>query len=527
MLLQKTPFVPNMDTNFTVEMIGRTSLDDLPIFGKAEDYFGPDAELEKNSRVISLEKALDLAVKHSHAYQNRKEELYVRALRLTLDRYDYAPLFAGGFKGRTSRSPAEVKSGVDDIVESDLSGDQNAGVNMLSRAGTRLATAFSTDFLRFISGDPRLTSSSALVGTLSQPLLRGAGYRIAAERLTQAERSFLYEMRDFTRYRKEFSVEIASSYYNVLQNRDAVRNSWRGFQNFKANVERERAFAQEGQRAKAQLGQLQQAELTAETKWISAVRVYRQSLDKFKIDIGLPVEADIILEDTELSQLQVVDPKLSLDDALEVALISRLDLETERDELIDAERHITVAKNSFMPQLDAVGSANVSGDGKSGFTTPRWNQYSWNAGFDLDLPLNRKAQRNNYRENLIKHERARRELSLSVDNIKLQLADDWRNLEQAKRNYEISELGIQIAANRVAEQELRQELGRGTARDLVDAQNDLIDSKNQRTSALVNHTVARLRFWRDIGVLIIKDNGQWDDINRDELVQEENEFSDN
>ncbi|MBA4147124.1 MAG: TolC family protein [Verrucomicrobia bacterium] len=526
-LAQKTPLVQNMDTNFTVEAQGKSALDDLPLFEKTEEYFGPDADLEMNARVISLEKALNLAVKQSHTYQNRKEDLYVRALRLTLERHEYAPLFSGRSRGRTSRSTTQVRGGVDQIVERDVTGDQNAGLRMLSRAGTRLATDFSTDFLRFITGDPRLTSSSALVGTLSQPLLRGSGARIAAERLTQAERSFLYSMRDFTRYRKEFSVDIASSYYNVLQNRDAVRNSWRGYQNFKANVERERAFAEVGLRARAQLEQLRQAELSAESKWINAVRVYRQSLDKFKIDIGLPVEADIVLDDSELNKLEVVDPQLALDEALEVALISRLDLETDRDELIDAERHISVAKNAFLPQLDAVGSANVSGNGRGGLSTPQWDRYRWNAGVDLDLPLNRKAQRNSYREAIIRHERAQRKLALAVDNIKLQLADDWRNLEQAKRNYEISEVGVAIAAGRVEEQDLRQKLGRGTARDMVDAQNDLIDSKNQRTSALVSHTVARLRFWRDIGILIIKENGEWDDVNRDDVVKQENEFSDN
>ena len=47
----------------------------------------------------------------------------------------------------------------------------------------------------------------------------------------------------------------------------------------------------------------------------------------------------------------------------------------------------------------------------------------------------------------------------------------------------------------------------------MDAQNDLIASKNQRTQALVNHTNARLQFWNDMGILYIKENGQWKEIN--------------
>jgi len=57
------------------------------------------------------------------------------------------------------------------------------------------------------------------------------------------------------------------------------------------------------------------------------------------------------------------------------------------------------------------------------------------------------------------------------------------------------------------------DLGRGEALNQVDAQNALIDSKNQRTLALVTHTIARLQFWKNMGILYIKENGQWEELN--------------
>jgi len=39
----------------------------------------------------------------------------------------------------------------------------------------------------------------------------------------------------------------------------------------------------------------------------------------------------------------------------------------------------------------------------------------------------------------------------------------------------------------------------------------LSSSKNQRTQALVTHTIARLQFWDNLGILYIKDNGQWEE----------------
>ena len=55
------------------------------------------------------------------------------------------------------------------------------------------------------------------------------------------------------------------------------------------------------------------------------------------------------------------------------------------------------------------------------------------------------------------------------------------------------------------------DLGRGVTRDLLDAQADLIAARNNRTAAIVAHSIARLRYWRDMGLLHIRDDGAWDE----------------
>ena len=98
------------------------------------------------------------------------------------------------------------------------------------------------------------------------------------------------------------------------------------------------------------------------------------------------------------------------------------------------------------------------------------------------------------------------------DEIELQVRESWRTLEQARRTYQISEIGVKLAERRVEEQELLAELGRAKAQDQVDAQNALVSSMDQRTQALVTHTIARLQFWNNMGILYIKDNGQWEEV---------------
>lgn len=527
---QKTPQVPNMDPHFTIEQTKALSLEGLPEMTEIEEALGADGEAERGAKMISLERALDIAVTHSRTYQTQKEQLYLQGLALTLARHQFAPIFSARGQGDYQVTTEEVRVGIDaltgapraiaaqdaSLVEQHrLTGQGSAGATLLLRSGARLATSFTTDFLRYLSGDPRAVTSSQLGATLVQPLWRGAGYRVTMENLTQSERSLLYALRDFSQFRRDFSVQIATAYYGVLQNRDGVRNSYRGLQNFRRNVARERALAEEGLRAQASLGLLKQNELTTETSWINAIRSYKQSLDQFKIQLGLSTDARVVLDDNELTQLKIQHPDIAPESAQEVALKTRLDFYNARDRLEDSIRRIGIAADSLKAQVDLVGSAGINSKPgqRNGFALPDPDRYRWDAGLNVDLPFERVAQRNAYRTALIVREQTRRQLELTEDQIKFKIRDDWRALDQARRNYEIAEIGVELAARRVQEQDLRAELGRSTAREQVDAQNDLIAQKNLRTQALIGHTIARLQFWNDMGILFIKENGQWENAN--------------
>jgi outer membrane protein TolC len=523
----KTELVPNMDGRFTIEQTNQISLEGFPVVTNVPEFLGPDGGNESNACQLRLEDALALAVKHSRAYQTRKEQLYLSALSLTLARHQFAPIFsANGNANYVVQTEQAVTVGIDEItgepkvIVSDnlveqqrVSGVGTIGASWLIRDVGRITTAFTADFVRFVTGDQRLTTSSQISATFLRPLLRDAGFKQQTEALIQAERQLLYDLREFTRFRKDFSVQIATAYYGVLGGRDTVRNSYLNLQSSRKNAERTRALAQEGRTTTADLGRLEQQELSAESTWINGIRSYKQALDNFKIQLGLSVDTPLVLDDRELEALQIRHPEISVDDSVQVALAARLDYLNTKDQFEDAERRVGVAANLLKPRVDltAAVSANSNPNEDDHFTLPELDRYRWNAGLNIDPGLDRKAERNSYRGALISRNRAARSVVQQEDEIKLQVRDSWRTLDQAKRSYEISEIGVKLAERRVEEQNLLAEFGRAKAQDQVDAQNALVDSKNQRTQALVSHTIARLQFWNNMGILYIKDNGQWEE----------------
>src|SRR5690606_36540611 len=131
------------------------------------------------------------------------------------------------------------------------------------------------------------------------------------------------------------------------------------------------------------------------------------------------------------------------------ALVSRLDYLTARDSIEDSARRVTVAADALKPGLDLILAADVETIGQDNFQKLDFRNLDWSAGLDLDLPLDRKAERNALRTALIDQERAIRAFTLTQDTIKLDVRSGWRNLEQAKLAYEIAINSVELNKRRV------------------------------------------------------------------------------
>ena len=53
------------------------------------------------------------------------------------------------------------------------------------------------------------------------------------------------------------------------------------------------------------------------------------------------------------------------------------------------------------------------------------------------------------------------------------------------------------------------EAGRLTTRDVLESQDALLEAQNNVTDALVTHSIAKLTFFSDTGILQVKPDGMW------------------
>lgn len=454
---------------------------------------------------LNIDQALSYAASNSREYQSQKEELYLAALSLTGVRNSFGPNFSSTASGRARNQP-------DGDVRGTANLNQRISQNLTT--GGNYSLALANDLLQYFSGDPRKSAGSVISLNILQPLLRGAGSKIAAERLTQANRNVIYAIRDYHHFQNTFSIDIVINYLRLMQQKESVSNQYKNYISRKKNTEYLRARSVD--RASPQeVSDSEQGELQAKNSWINAKSRYQTSLDDFKITLGAPSSKKLNLTDTELDKLVksglqplVVNER----QAFNLALKNRLPLINDIDRFDDSKRQVVIAANQLKAQVNFIAAASLaSTDGR--IDKLNLNNLSSQVGVELNLPINRINERNDYRRSLIRFQSSVRSLSRTYDSLNNLIIRRVREVQQFKQNYEIQLNAVKLAENRVEGNRLRFQAGTIIFRRLSESQDDLISAQNAVTASLIDYLDARLQLYTDIGILDPNASNYWLDRN--------------
>lgn len=461
-----------------------------------------EAHEARGARELDLEGALEVALTSSRELRSAEEDYILSAISLLLARREFSPrLF-------NTTDLSLSGQGDDGRVDSTLRIMNELGVTRNLRSGGRVAASWVaslTEDLRSAASD-RTSNASSLVLSGDIPLLRGFG-RVAREGEIQAERDVVYAARTFERFRRSLLVDIATDYFNLLQSQASIANQVRQLRSFEA-LERQTA-------ARVDAGRLEEFELSIAANQVLSARAqlaslrenYTLALDRFKVRLGLPLEAPVRVLPVVFD---VPAPGATVDDATRWALDYRLDLQTTRDRMGDARRGVDVARNELRPDLDLRGSVTVptDTDERQGNLGPDPEDLSYEAGIRLSLPLDRDDERLRLRRAQIDLERSRRSYTLARDNVVLGARASVRSIDLARFQLELAERQVVVNKRRVLGQQLN--IDEIEPQTLVDTQNELLNAENARDQALTNLRVAVLNYLLTTGQMRVDQEGRFD-----------------
>ncbi len=461
---------------------------------------GLESETKEAERIepVSLARALSLGVQSNRDYLTRKENLYLTALRLAETRHAFSPLLSStlGF----------IFDG--DGLPEDKTTTFSAGVNMILPWGGSVALGGSSTYSDLENdGSPDSQSFSSGVSlSLVQPLLRGAGAEASHEALTSAERSMIYSVRDFELFREDFSIDVARRYYDLVQQAQSIENERRNLAELTFAEKQAQALFDVGRTRELDVLRARRNRLNADNRLIEALENYEAATDRFRIFLGLPTNVQVeILKGAP----EFILVNYDVDSAVEVALINRLDLITRREQLEDSERAVRIAKNGLLPDLDFNANVNLPAGPNASFSNQKFDSESLSVGLSLEVPVDRVNEASNYRRAEIALVQAKRSYDEFRDNLIVTVESAFRELERRKLSLDIQRQLIVDEQKNVRVAQLRFERGEIPNRDVVEAQQSLLDARNSLIREQVNYEIARLSLLRDLGIVFIDEQGMW------------------
>lgn len=215
--------------------------------------------------------------------------------------------------------------------------------------------------------------------------------------------------------------------------------------------------------------------------------------------------------------------------AFEIALANRLDFMNGRAALVDRWRQIQVTSDALQSNLTVTASGDIN-TARDNPVSLRPADGNFRMGLQFDAPFTRLVERNAYRSSLITYQQSRREFIQSRDSLQKGLRALVRTLEQRRRQLDIQRLAVSIALRRVDQTQLdlntpppqlapgaRAFISPTTAINLLSAQSSLQNTQNAFLAAWLNYYAAKLRLYRELGVMKLDEDGRWIETPLDDL----------
>lgn len=232
-----------------------------------------------------------------------------------------------------------------------------------------------------------------------------------------------------------------------------------------------------------------------------------------EVNDALLTQASIRLESIDLLAVDVGEPN-----AIETARTNRLDWMNARANLVDAWRKIEFEGNALQSGLNLLisGDLGTRGDNPAEFTADNGRL---RIGAEFDSPITRLAERNRYRETQIEFQRARRDYMRFEDEVSQSIRNTLRIIDLNQINFEVRRAAVLVAISQVTLARYRlnapappgaaNQVSPTTARDLVSALDDLLNSQNDLLNAWVSYEVLRLLLDFELGTMRLTPDGLW------------------
>ncbi|MCB5234852.1 MAG: TolC family protein [Candidatus Cloacimonetes bacterium] len=297
-------------------------------------------------------------------------------------------------------------------------------------------------------------------------------------------------------------LQTTQLFYATLLAKKVVEIQEEALATARAHLNRVQIFESEGQVSEFDLLRAQLEVAKMEPGLLKAQNDYELALEAFRKQIG--AEDKNFIPEGEFILPNI--PDISLDEAQEIAMQERTELELLNIATEIKQLTFNAERSNFMPNVAMNASASLysAADGYAIKKDDFGTQYSIGIGFSI--PIFTGLSNSN------KISYARHDLSLAKlqeentrDLIRLQIKQNHHKLTHAVQNYEVQEQNIRMAQRNLELAQVRFENQMGIQLEVFDAQTMLSSIKMQYIAAIYEVIAAERELTKSIGYKLVSE----------------------
>ena len=225
-----------------------------------------------------------------------------------------------------------------------------------------------------------------------------------------------------------------------------------------------------------------------------------QAENALKFYMGMPIETKIQLVQEDMAVTpHLLDETVNTDERTEVKVLLK------NKELLEYQKKATIA--NYYPTVNLTANYNWQGLGEKFPLTNgsskgvMWSDYSA-IGLGINIPIfNGFATKAKVQQNQIDIDK----LEIDIKDTKLGLDQAYQNakaqIENSLATLESQKANVKLAEDVLADTKSNYQYGLATLTDLLEAENSLVQAKNNYTRAILDYKIAEVQYYKSKGEL--------------------------
>lgn len=361
----------------------------------------------------------------------------------------------------------------------------------------------------------------------TQPLLRNFGYDLSRREILIARNNLGISEQQLKKSLMDLIYNVENAYWGLvysIENLNVKRSSLKLAQDL---LEKNRLSVEIGTMAEIDVVSAEAEVASREADIIQAEVQVKNSEDQLKQLLNITGEEEKnILAIIPRDKPSFEERKISLEEAMVLALENRPDLESTRISLKNEELNLFYAKNQLLPDLNLTASywsPGVSGtriyyvgnplDGNIDYTVPggisdslkdtfNFKYRNWTVGVTFSIPLANVFSRATYAQSQLSFKQALLTLENQKENLFLEIKSAVRSVESNYKRIIAYRAARELAEKKLKAEEEKLKVGQSTNFLVLSYQRDLANARINELNANITYNISLANLDRALGMTI-------------------------